>query len=168
MRGERDARIAAELPDARDAGQHLAADRALAGELPRRLHPADAPFAETPLRQIVRSVRPPSAAQQKRPFAAAVTPERKGLARQPPVQSLGDLDAVVAVVRAVGDAFVEFLPGMPPRRADEPEALRGARRIAEGEVESGQDRSEEQTSELQSLMRNSYAVFFLQKKKNMK
>src|SRR3546814_17626436 len=82
----RDARIAAKLPDARDAGQHLAADRAVAGELPRRLHPADAPFAETPLRQIVRSVRPPSAAQQKRPFAAAVTPERNGLARQPPVQ----------------------------------------------------------------------------------
>src|SRR3546814_8156475 len=32
--------------------------------------------------------------------------------------------------------------------------------------ESG--RSEEQTSELQSLMRNSYAVFFLQKKKTQK
>src|SRR3546814_9958400 len=30
----------------------------------------------------------------------------------------------------------------------------------------GAQRSEEHTSELQSLMRNSYAVFFLQKKKN--
>src|SRR3546814_4595216 len=33
---------------------------------------------------------------------------------------------------------------------------------------AAQDRSEEHTSELQSLMRNSYAVFCLKKKKNLK
>src|SRR3546814_8491198 len=37
--------------------------------------------------------------------------------------------------------------------------------IVEYEQINGEDRSEEHTSELQSLMRNSYAVFCLQKKK---
>src|SRR3546814_8693814 len=35
-----------------------------------------------------------------------------------------------------------------------------------GAIEAAIDRSEEHTSELQSLMRNSYAVFCLKKKKN--
>src|SRR3546814_1018626 len=37
---------------------------------------------------------------------------------------------------------------------------------ARGDVQRGLDRSEEHTSELQSLMRISYAVFCLKKKKN--
>src|SRR3546814_3208990 len=41
-----------------------------------------------------------------------------------------------------------------------------ALRMASGGVEIAQDRSEEHTSELQSLMRISYAVFCLKKKKN--
>src|SRR3546814_3583998 len=42
--------------------------------------------------------------------------------------------------------------------------------VVEGErvVEAGRQRSEEHTSELQSLMRISYAVFCLKKKKNTK
>src|SRR3546814_10196931 len=46
-------------------------------------------------------------------------------------------------------------PGRPRRQARH----RGARAVA------GAGRSEEHTSEFQSLMRNSYAVFFLKKKK---
>src|SRR3546814_8369011 len=40
--------------------------------------------------------------------------------------------------------------------------------LAEGSVEAVQNRSEEHTSELQSLMRTSYAVICLKKKKNNK
>src|SRR3546814_12764798 len=43
--------------------------------------------------------------------------------------------------------------------------LAGAFRIGRGQVHFVQDRSEEHTSELQSLMRISYAVFCLKKKK---
>src|SRR3546814_2136810 len=42
------------------------------------------------------------------------------------------------------------------------------KRIAEVYAANGGDRSEEHTSELQSLMRISYAVFCLKKTKNMK
>src|SRR3546814_9877356 len=40
-------------------------------------------------------------------------------------------------------------------------------RIAEGDIERDRDRSEEHTSELQSLMRISYAVFGWKKNKNI-
>src|SRR3546814_8880751 len=46
--------------------------------------------------------------------------------------------------------------------------LRLAQRLEAGEHQQQQPRSEEHTSELQSLMRISYAVFFLKKKKNTK
>src|SRR3546814_4753171 len=54
------------------------------------------------------------------------------------------------------------------RAGDDAERLRAGRveaqRLAKG---IGHGRSEEHTSELQSLMRNSYAVFCLKKKKNL-
>src|SRR3546814_6267497 len=47
--------------------------------------------------------------------------------------------------------------------------LAGLLKPAQGRVQTlGHDRSEEHTSELQSLMRNSYAVFCLKKKKSSK
>src|SRR3546814_10377593 len=45
------------------------------------------------------------------------------------------------------------------------ELLRRAPPDQGGEIERGEERSEEHTSELQSLMRSSYAVFCLKKKK---
>src|SRR3546814_2123928 len=51
----------------------------------------------------------------------------------------------------------------PPAQAAPRHDLRGRRR-PHGELPPGADRSEEHTSELQSLMRISYAVFFLKKK----
>src|SRR3546814_5124493 len=51
--------------------------------------------------------------------------------------------------------------GVAPRPAPRGRARRGAARPLQ------QARSEEHTSELQSLMRNSYAVFCLKKKKHM-
>src|SRR3546814_7391930 len=44
----------------------------------------------------------------------------------------------------------------------------GAGKSTAAKVLVGEDRSEEHTSELQSLMRNSYAVFCLKKKKQIK
>src|SRR3546814_4186781 len=52
------------------------------------------------------------------------------------------------------------------RGRDRPPALRGLRPAAH--QRGGQPRSEEHTSELQSLMRTSYAVFCLKKKNNRK
>src|SRR3546814_10631205 len=45
-------------------------------------------------------------------------------------------------------------------------ALTGLRKLLEDDAEDGTERSEEHTSELQSLMRISYAVFCLKKKKS--
>src|SRR3546814_2804630 len=55
-----------------------------------------------------------------------------------------------------------------PRIATMPESGRTQRRLSLLVLSRPQrmDRSEEHTSELQSLMRNSYAVFCLKKKKN--
>src|SRR3546814_8892034 len=79
--------------------------------------------------------------------------------------ALGDLDLVDHLAHAIG------LPGEPDRRqavllgrhlaGDEDAPL--VHREAQALVEI--DRSEEHTSELQSLMRKSYAVFCLKKKK---
>src|SRR3546814_10844180 len=44
----------------------------------------------------------------------------------------------------------------------------GLWRVGNGDLVTGFKRSEEHTSELQSLMRNSYAVFCLEKKKHKK
>src|SRR3546814_5614468 len=63
----------------------------------------------------------------------------------------------------------DAIPGQHEPRAAHaaerhPRLLRSAAGAAERE-DAGQGRSEEHTSELQSLMRNSYAVFCLKKKK---
>src|SRR3546814_2661545 len=68
-----------------------------------------------------------------------------------------DLDAVVEAVDEGRDLFVGGLRG----HADEMRARRQFTSIAR----KGPSRSEEHTSELQSLMRISYAVFCLKKKK---
>src|SRR3546814_9278455 len=71
------------------------------------------------------------------------------------------------------------LPPRPPRRAEplqgadgrrqgafpDPAVERQLRRVGRGRGGPSLGRSEEHTSELQSLMRNSYAVFCLKKKK---
>src|SRR3546814_9615874 len=58
--------------------------------------------------------------------------------------------------------------GSPQHREDEPLGPRGARQrtapVEERRRQEDRARSEEHTSELQSLMRNSYAVFCLKKK----
>src|SRR3546814_12027991 len=54
--------------------------------------------------------------------------------------------------------------GAQARYREAAEALRGAVRTATRDVEDALARSEEHTSELQSLMRSSYAVFCLKKK----
>src|SRR3546814_19015226 len=56
------------------------------------------------------------------------------------------------------------LAELGPCKADYVDAAIGARDLA---ARDGNGRSEERTSELQSLMRNSYAVFCLKKKKNI-
>src|SRR3546814_3400434 len=57
--------------------------------------------------------------------------------------------------------------GQAPDRPVQPRIVEG-QMAASGADDRGQARSEEHTSELQSLMRNSYAVFCLTKKKSKK
>src|SRR3546814_4664954 len=66
-----------------------------------------------------------------------------------------------------GDAMIEIWQADPQGRYAHPADTRGANMAFRGfgRCGTGTDpRSEEHTSELQSLMRNSYAVFCLQKK----
>src|SRR3546814_3279151 len=65
---------------------------------------------------------------------------------------------LVAPIRRKGDAMAEeeYLPPHPS-----PRAMNGPMRFATGRGSFFQRRSEEPTSELQSLMRTSYAVFCL-------
>src|SRR3546814_4788724 len=62
--------------------------------------------------------------------------------------------------------------GKPGHRADQKGIGQRQRRsvilLADRRADGGGERSEEHTSELQSLMRNSYAVFCLKKKKHSK
>src|SRR3546814_5122314 len=62
-----------------------------------------------------------------------------------------------------GVAEVELTYNWPPEDGSAPETYAGGRNF--GHLAYRVDRSEEHTSELQSLMRISYAVFFLKKKK---
>src|SRR3546814_3279590 len=70
----------------------------------------------------------------------------------------------------IGDGHHEACGGQQPERPARPpveaRAVRVAREHHRLEVAAEQQRSEEHTSELQSLMRISYAVFCLKKKKN--
>src|SRR3546814_6119576 len=69
------------------------------------------------------------------------------------------VDEIVADIRARGDAALLELSNRFDRRA-----IKSANEF-EVPTAEWQQRSEEHTSELQSLMRNSYAVFCLKKKK---
>src|SRR3546814_4281206 len=77
----------------------------------------------------------------------------------------------VAVLLAAGEGLLNVIPA--ERIAEAERAIRNAiatelpavcQRMESGAKLTAEDRSEEHTSELQSLMRNSYAVFCLKKK----
>src|SRR3546814_2551503 len=90
-----------------------------------------------------------------------------------PGVSRWSVDLIVARAREARDAGIPCLalfPNTPPekRSADGKEALNPDNlmcRATKAIKDAVPDRSEEHTSELQSLMRNSYAVFCLKKKK---
>src|SRR3546814_1808563 len=63
-------------------------------------------------------------------------------------------------------SFSEYALAMPVIAGEKPENERFPGAEATYSIEAMMQRSEEHTSELQSLMRNSYAVFCLKKKKN--
>src|SRR3546814_6989058 len=72
-----------------------------------------------------------------------------------PGTRLSDSDAPVAIADLAGEELIVYPKGQSPSFADQVLALL--------EDHGVQPRSEEHTSELQSLMRNSYAVFCLKK-----
>src|SRR3546814_3084105 len=80
-----------------------------------------------------------------RQFVQCPDPEPRPQFRQPPFRRLLDQMGVAAAV--------ERTPGRPGRNRGE-------------EMPASDPRSEEHTSELQSLMRSSYADIYLKKKKN--
>src|SRR3546814_4077105 len=86
------------------------------------------------------------------------------------LELVGDhADRVVEDEQVGLDGAGEAAPGV--LAVDEPDVAARRQRVELGEPGVGgqqvvDDRSEEHTSELQSLMRNSYAVFCLKKKKN--
>src|SRR3546814_17621248 len=95
--------------------------------------------------------------------------------RRPPVATRTDtLFPDTTLFRSARDVDQARQPHR--RRLRAPGAVGGIRRAqvraaparAERDVEGGGGRSEEHTSELQSLMRNSYAVFCLKKKTTTK
>src|SRR3546814_2383505 len=74
-----------------------------------------------------------------------------------------------ATVAAMGRDYATVHRGVYARSADMTIAYEAARRrIAAFVGAADEQRSEEHTSELQSLMRNSYAVFCLKKTKHIK
>src|SRR3546814_4868411 len=77
----------------------------------------------------------------------------------------GERDLAMDAVQLAWGAIVKGIARLEDPRAFPAWAYRIASRACAGEI--GHARSEEHTSELQSLMRISYAVFCLKKKKNM-
>src|SRR3546814_3601377 len=94
-----------------------------------------------------------------------VGPQQIGLHRR----ALGAVDALDDAVLGIGgEAFVEpeIVPGRVGDEIARPAMRKLVRDHADQALVAGDDRrSEEHTSELQSLMRISYAVFCLKKKK---
>src|SRR3546814_7903235 len=86
------------------------------------------------------------------------------------VTQIGEQSANIARTSLLGAGWPETIPGMTvDRKCGSSEA---AVHVAVGEIMAGAcdvvvARSEEHTSDLQSLMRISYVVFCLKKKKNM-
>src|SRR3546814_6979550 len=83
--------------------------------------------------------------------------------RRPELAPLGQQPREIVDARQVGE-FVEQEPDAAISRRRKPQ--QGARSAFEPAGEQRLRRSEEHTSELQSLMRISYAVFCLQKHRN--
>src|SRR3546814_2936417 len=87
-------------------------------------------------------------------------------------QQLQDESTMASNIIAFADPFVRHRARVRPMRvlvADDQSAnLMVLRRLLEKAGHRPQIRSEEHTSELQSLMRNSYAVFCLKKKNHIK
>src|SRR3546814_4703462 len=78
-----------------------------------------------------------------------------------------NVNAVAGAGIAVGDGVSRFLPRFPVRRDQVASFLARTLAVAhDADLIAPAGRSEEHTSELQSLMRISYAVFCLKKKKN--
>src|SRR3546814_7786343 len=86
----------------------------------------------------------------------------------------GDVEqaAILLVPAALGfgaglgaDLLLEAAPRRPDRQVLAPQDRRACRRLRR-RIGQDDDRSEEHTSELQSLIRTSYAVFCLKKKKH--
>src|SRR3546814_9270193 len=81
--------------------------------------------------------------------------------------------ALFSIIRLVAPQHLRRLPGQPRHRrrpglvsvADPRDAELGEFLVGRGPLAAQYIRSEEHTSELQSLMRSSYAVFCLKKKK---
>src|SRR3546814_2991398 len=73
----------------------------------------------------------------------------------------GRLGSCASTIRMRGSPEGTTLPYLPRSRS-------GSSRAPSGELRIGQRRSEEHTSELQSLMRISYAVFCLKKKTKLR
>src|SRR3546814_1814316 len=79
---------------------------------------------------------------------------------------IGSVDnQIVAVIRLIGQAALDDTSDDRRHLCRFGDGIVGRRAL---KAMLGKGRSEEHTSELQSLMRNSYAVFCLKKKKNNK
>src|SRR3546814_2564855 len=99
-------------------------------------------------------------------------PQRRGEQRHPTLRRAIDRGVGIAHQPGVGDDVDDAAPAFDQRRdgvpAAEERALQvdvdGAVPVGFGDLLRGTLRSEEHTSELQSLMRISYAVFCLKKK----
>src|SRR3546814_5397139 len=112
------------------------------------------------------------------PVAGVVGMHRQLVDQDPAVAVLEELDGEDACdAELLGDPQRQLLCFSSPLRAevrggrydlvaDAVELGGGHHRVGHGLAARGPGRSEEHTSELQSLMRNSYAVFCLKKKNN--
>src|SRR3546814_6757110 len=99
-----------------------------------------------------------------RPSAGAITPPEVDAAVAPPPGSAGPVQPMAQRSECTASGVV---PGSDPGTGSPNQLslnLSEAWRHSRGEGQLVAVRSEEHTSELQSLMRNSYAVFCLKKK----
>src|SRR3546814_10902699 len=89
---------------------------------------------------------------------APVPPSPMSLAMMRATSALTGADTFVAAASGRADAAPALLPAIRPRAL-----IAVIEKFVSPRVKRGRNRSEEQTSELQSIMRTSYAVFCLKK-----